>query len=154
MMELVPTIVDGAVLFSINMGCRANCADCGDLSVSMHNLLLASKLDYVIIDLQDEKHICDSFIEEILQLWKRLQIPFLFAGVMPGVEIILKRHSYYNHFEAFNFGEEAITDLKKKQPNLFGRNFENIDYGKVMLTPKSKAAAAGEAAEADDEKDD
>ncbi len=151
MMELIPTRVDGAVLFNLRKGCRAKCSDCGDLSVSMHNLLLTSGLKYVIVDLQDEKHICDSFTEELVQLWKRLNIPFLFAGVIPDVEKILKRYGYLNHYKIYLFGEEAISDLKTKEPSLFDSELLNIVYDKPMVTPRSRAIAAGEDPESEDE---
>jgi len=151
MMELVPQKVEDAVIFSLAKGCHNKCDDCGELAVSMHNLLLSSELKYVIIDLQDEKHVCDSFPEQVIQLWKRLRIPFLFAGAMPSVEKILSGHGYFNFYQTYLSGEEAIAALRAKQPELFSGDLSGIELNVPMVTPRSRALAAGEA---DDEEEE
>ena len=154
MMELVPEKVDSAVLFSLAKPCREHCAYCGDLAISIHNLMMASNLRYVIIDLQDEKHVCESFTEEVLQLWKRLRVPFLFAGVMPSVEKVLEGHGYLKQYSLYPSGEEAIAELKKDRSDLFSQPLENIEFGSPLVTQRSRALAAGEDAEDSEDEDE
>src|SRR5690606_23697437 len=113
-----------------------------------------SNLRYIVIDLQDEKHVCDSFTEEVVQLWKRLKVPFLFAGVMPSVEKILEGHGYLKHHQLYHSGDEAITELKKDHPELFDSPLDNIDFGTPLVTQRSRALASGEGDEEEQEEDD
>ena len=85
MMELTPIPVDGAVVLNSSSPCRhsgSDCRECPEVAVGIHNWLLSCDLSYLIVDFQDEKEVCQTFLIELLQLRKRLSLPFLFIGLM------------------------------------------------------------------------
>ena len=103
-MDLVPESINGVTVFNLlqTKSCPKGCSDCGDFAVSIHNILLNSDFRYLIFDLQDEKEVCEKFLEETLHLWRRLRFPFLFAGVMPKPEKILMSYAYHDSYPVFD----------------------------------------------------
>lgn len=118
MVELVPIRADDAIVLNVAKHCRfcrADCRDCCDIGVAVHNWLISTELRYVIIDLQDEKDVCPTFLQEIIQLRKRLRMPFLFAGVMDRPLKVLNDYSYTTALE-----EIATDQPKPSEASRFG----------------------------------
>ena len=85
MLQLTPERIDNAVVLmasQIDPPCEPDCRLCVDFSVGIHNWLLTNEIQYVMVDLQDEKDVCRIFLEELINLRKRLSLPFYFIGVM------------------------------------------------------------------------
>ncbi len=114
-MELVPENLGGSVVFNVQSSCGANkaiCGNCGDFAIAVHNWVMNTDIKYVVIDLQDEKEICPAFLEEILQLGKRLRFPFVFAGVMDKPQRVLESYNYGNRASTFVTPQEALAYLE------------------------------------------
>jgi hypothetical protein len=148
MMELVPELVNGAVVFTVHHSCGANksiCGNCPDFAVAVHNWLLSSELKYVILDLQDEKEICGLFLEELLQLRKRLkQYPFLFAGVMDKPRRVLESYDYLSRSPLFVTPEEAITWLGQNHPGISLQPANPTETGAPIAVSRPRHALAPE----------
>ena len=112
MMDLIPENYRGIVV--LNLDCKEpcdemECRDCTDIGGVVHNWLMSSELPYMIVDLQDEKDICSTFLIELLQLQKRVGFPLLFTGVMEKARLILNSYSYsVNNQPYFSTPEEAV----------------------------------------------
>ena len=80
----MPEVIDGVVVVNAENICSvgSDCRSCSELAVGVHNWLVTRSLKYFIIDFQDEKEVCETILAEIIQLKKRMDIPFLFCGVM------------------------------------------------------------------------
>ena len=118
-MDLVPEKVDGGVVFNVVKSCGGNvdiCGNCGDFAVAIHNWLMASEVRYVVVDLQDEKVICPQFLEEILQLKRRMKVPFKFAGVMEKPQQLLKNYNYLLDNETYATPADAFKKLEQEKP--------------------------------------
>ena len=83
---------------------------------------MQSDLKYIIIDLQDEKDICPTFLTEALLLRKRIKIPFLFAGVMEKAESYLEKFNYFESYPIFVTAEDAVRALRIMHPSLTESN--------------------------------
>ena len=122
MVELIPEYVDNAIVFMAYNKiphCETKCKLCVDFSVGIHNWILANEVSYIIIDLQDEKTICQVFLEELINLRKRLKIPFYFAGVMARPKQFLDDFGMSHTVKYFMTPEQAADDLKSKHPELY-----------------------------------
>lgn len=153
-MELVPENVNGAIVFTVHNSCGANksiCGNCPDFAVAVHNWLIATDIKYVILDLQDEKEICSAFLEELLQLRKRLkQYPFLFSGVMEKPKKVLESYDYLARSPLFVTPEEAITWLDQNHPGVTKVAISGAEVGTAIAVSRPRhALAVEEATEAD-----
>jgi hypothetical protein len=145
MLELIPEKIDGAVILNVSKSCPHNSSDCSacqDLAVGLHNWLVAHEFRYLVLDLQDEKEVCPGFIEEVLQLWKRMRSPFLFSGVMLKPRKILESYNYHSRYPIFLTPEEAVRNLVQSQVDLTAKT-EGIEYG--VPIPMSRLRQAGRA---------
>ena len=116
-MELVPEIIQDVVVLNLRPQEDKVYDDKtgSDVGVAVHNWLISSELNYVIIDLQDEKDIPTAFMVELIQLHKRLRIPFLFVGVMKKAQSILDDYNFMiNDYPVFFAPEDAVAYLKEK----------------------------------------
>ncbi len=142
-MDLVPENLGGAVVFNLNSSCGTNkaiCGNCGDFAVAIHNWLMNTEVRYVLLDLQDEKEICPAFLEEVLQLARRLRIPFLFAGVMDKPRRILESYDFTNKWPTFITPEEAIAYLEEKNPGTTKVSLEGLEFGVAIATSRARNA--------------
>ncbi|NDE13833.1 hypothetical protein EBZ80_02780 [bacterium] len=146
MFELIPEKIDGAVILNLSKSCQHNSSDCSacqDLAVGLHNWLVAHDFRYLVLDLQDEKEVCPGFIEEVLQLWKRMRIPFLFSGVMLKPRKILESYNYHSRYPIFLTPEEAVRNLVQSRVEL-GAKTEGIDFGVPIPMSRLRQAVRGE----------
>lgn len=147
-MELVPENLNGAVVFNIISSCGANkalCGNCADFAVSIHNWMMNSEVRYVLVDLQDEKEICPAFLEELMQLAKRLRLPFLLAGVMEKPKRILESYDFMNRWPLFATPEEAIAYLDKNYPGVTRVSLEGLEFGVAIASSRPRNAVMAEA---------
>lgn len=126
-----------------------------DFVVGIHNWLIGTPLRYLIFDLQDEKEVPTDFLEELMQLMRRLRIPFLFAGVMDRPRATLKSYAYLNKFPIFTNVEEAIRWVQANQPQLLTVPLDGIQFGTPIEMVRSRlngkpGEETEEAVEADD----
>ncbi len=137
MMDLIPTMVDGAVVFNLKNSCSVknyNCEPCVQLVLCIHNWLKHAEVQYAIFDLLDEKDICSSFLTELLQLRKRLRFPFLFVGVMDRPQNFLESYSYDRTYSVFVTPEDAVRALRIHNPGITEHPIRiPVDFGKPML---------------------
>ncbi len=119
-MDFVPELVDGAVVLNAVDVCSIgnDCRQCTELSVGIHNWLVAHQLPYLILDFQDEKEVCVTILTELLQLKKRLRFPFLFCGMMEAPRKFLSSYAY-NDYPFFTVPEDAVAYLKAKESQVF-----------------------------------
>lgn len=142
-MDLVPENLHGAVVFNVINSCGANksvCGNCTDFAVSVHNWLMSSEVKYVVVDLQDEKEICPAFLEELLQLAKRLRYPFVFAGVMEKPRRLLDAYDFTTRSPAFTTPEEAIAALEKRFPGITKVSLEGLEFGTPIAASRPRNA--------------
>lgn len=141
-MDLYVEQVNGAVVLNIKNVCTAEtneCRDCIDIGGLVHNWLMQNELRYVIIDLQDEKDVCRSFLIELLQLRKRLRIPFLFSGVMKRPRKLLEEYDFFSEgTPVFVTPEEAIEYLREYHEPLLNISFEGIQFGEPILSLRAR----------------
>lgn len=149
MMELVPEQVEGAIVLNVISACpfdMSGCGSCPEYAVGIHNWLMLTELKYLVVDLQDEKEVCPSFLEELLQLRKRLRIPFLFAGVMDKPRKVLESYNFLttNPFPPFTSPEQAIKALRSKTPNLDESFNTNMKIGEPIPLTRPRHGGARE----------
>ncbi len=142
MMDLIPEFVDGAVVLNTVKACRYDenqCLMCADFAVGIHNWLIQHELNYIVVDLQDEKTVCPEFLVELVQLRKRLQMPFLFAGVMESSQRIIKAFDDLNVFVFYRTPEEAVAHLKKTSPEVLATTpLTSIHMGEPILLTRPR----------------
>lgn len=146
-MDLVPEKLNGAVVFNIINSCNANkaiCGNCADFAVGIHNWMMSSEVRYVLVDLQDEKEICGAFLEELMQLSKRLRVPFLLAGVMEKPRRILESYDFMNRWPLFTTPEEAVTYLDKNFPGTTRVSLEGLEFGVPIAQSRPRNAVMAE----------
>ncbi len=146
-MDLVPENLGGAAVFNVVSSCGANksvCGNCPDFAVAVHNTLMNTDVRYVIIDLQDEKEVCPAFLEELLQLAKRLRFPFLFAGVMDKPRRLLQAYDFTSRTPLFNTPEEAVAWLQENHPRLYNVSLAGIDFGTPIATSRARNAVVAD----------
>ena len=116
-MDLIPVNVDGVVVFNTTDSCVSTsheCKHCLDIGGALHNWLMVMKVNYILIDFQDEKDVCSTFLVELLQLRKRLNIPFIFTGLTLKPQKFLESYEFLSHRSSriFSSLDEAIEFLK------------------------------------------
>lgn len=144
-MELVPENLNGAVVFNLLNSCNANraiCGNCADFAVAVHNWVLNTNVRYVLIDLQDEKEICPSFLEELLQLAKRVRFPFVFCGVMDRAKRILASYDFTTKSPIFVTPQEAVAFLDKTYPGVTRVTLEGVEFGVPIAQSRPRNALA------------
>jgi hypothetical protein len=127
-----------------------------DFVVAVHNWLIGTQLRYVIFDFQDEKEVPADFLEELMQLMKRVRIPFLFTGVMQRPRALLMSYDYTSKFPIFGTTDEAIQFLDAKYPLLLTVPHDGIVFGTPIEMVRSRLNGKpgeedGEAAVEDEE---
>jgi hypothetical protein len=144
MVELVPIRLDDAIVLNVAKHCRicrTDCRDCCDIGVAVHNWLISTELRYVLIDLQDEKDVCPTFLQEIIQLRKRLRMPFLFAGVMDRPLKVLDDYSYtVQGYPVFVTPEDAIAFLRSKHPLALEADLNRVRLNEVLQVARPRSA--------------
>lgn len=149
MLEFVPEKVDRAVVMNVFQNQQPMTAAItpasvvdgfvgADFVVAVHNWIIGTQLRYVIFDFQDEKDVPADFVEELMQLMKRMRIPFLFTGVMQRPKDLLKSYDYTSKFPIFATSEEAITFLESKYPTLLGAPHDGIVFGSPIEMVRSR----------------
>ncbi|MGE0172819.1 MAG: hypothetical protein AB7T49_08540 [Oligoflexales bacterium] len=139
-MDFIPTLVDGGVVLNPVEVCNffgQDCKNCPDVSVGIHNWLVSTDLNYLIIDFQDEKDVCSTVLAELLQLRKRLGFPFLFVGLMERPSAFLSSYNY-KEFPTFNLPEDAIQYLKEKFPKAYSGATNSVRFGEIIPTIRSR----------------
>jgi len=142
-MDLLAQKVDGAVVLNAEIEglCATDCRVCVDVGGSVHNWLMATGLRYLIVDLQDEKDICRTFLVELLQLYKRHRFPFLFAGVMDRPRKILDSYQFLaTGMPIFITPEDAVEYLRQNHPALLDANTDGIKVGETVLETRMRSA--------------
>lgn len=147
-MNLVPELVDGCIVLNVENVCTSNsydCKDCSDTGGALHNWLLVTGLKHVLIDLQDEKDICLTFLVELMQLRKRLPIPFKFIGAMDRPKILLECHGYsMDGSPIYHSPEKAAADLKLQHPEALSSSYSEVQIGEAVVNLKVRNAARSE----------
>jgi len=149
MLEFVPEKIDRAVVMNVIQSSQpvpssvapASVLDSfvgADFVVAVHNWLIGTQLKYVIFDFQDEKEIPADFVEELMQLMKRVRIPFLFTGVMQKPRALLMSYDYTSKFPIFASIDEAVTYLESKHPTLLGVPHDGIIFGTPIEMVRSR----------------
>ena len=89
MVELIPAQIEDTIILNVSKHCgntRTDCKDCCDVGVAVHNWLISTELQYVVIDLQDVKDVCRTFIPNQLRNIKILDY-FLSASILRTIGI-------------------------------------------------------------------
>ena len=147
-MDLVPENLNGAVIFNLNNSCCANrliCGNCGDFPVAIHNWLVGSDVRYVLLDFQDEKEVCPTFLEELVQLAKRLRIPFLLVGVMERAKRVLDSYEFTKKWPVFVTPEDAVAYLDEKFPATTKVSLDGLQFGLPIAISRPRNALAPDA---------
>lgn len=152
MLELVPEKIDGAIV--CNVVENPNKPKLGtdhsvDMALALHNWIKEYEIPYMILDLQDEKDVCEVFLAEVMQLRKRLPIPFLFAGVMDRPLNFLMNYHHEREFPTFATPEDAVRALRMKFPELTESQLSGVTYGKTISEPRIREVSEAEALEED-----
>ena len=100
-----------------------------DYVIAIHNWFIGTNLKYLAFDLQDEKEVPKDFLEELLQLMRRVRIPFFFAGVMDRPRVVLKSYAYASKFPIFENTDQLATWLNQNKPELGAAAHETIQFG-------------------------
>jgi hypothetical protein len=144
MLELVPEQIDGAVICNVieNPNKPVLGKDHSvDMALALYNWIKQHDMHYVILDLQDEKEVCTAFLAEIMQLRKRLPIPFVFAGVMEKPMEFLSDYDYTKDFPTFTTPEDAVRALRMQYPGVTEQGGRGITYGKTISEPNIKESS-------------
>jgi len=147
-MDLVPENLGGAVVFNLVNSCGANkaiCGNCADFTVAIHNWLMNTEVRYVLVDLQDEKEICPTFLEELMQLSKRLRVPFLLAGVMEKPRRLLESYDFTARWPLFVTPEDAVAYLDKHFPGATKVSLDGLEFGVAIAQSRPRNALVPEA---------
>ena len=137
MMDVIPMMVDGAVVMNLDNSCTVksnSCENCSRLVIHIHNWIKKIKLEYLVFDLQEEKDICPTFIIEVMQIKKRLEYPFLFCGVMQQARFSLASYNCNRTYPFFVTPEDAIRALRIQNPGLTEITISNnIHFGRSLI---------------------
>jgi hypothetical protein len=139
-MDFIPSLVNGGVVLNPVTVCNfggPDCKSCPDVSVGIHNWLVSTELNYLIVDFQDEKDVCPTVLSELIQLRKRLGYPFLFVGLMERPRAFLASYNY-RYYPVFNMPEDAIAYLKEEHLSLFDANLNRVRFGEIIPTVRSR----------------
>jgi len=138
MFQLVPELIDGAVVCNVIKTAEKNSLDLSvELALCLHNWIKQTELPYLILDLQDEKEVCEVFLSEVLQLRRRFKIPFLFAGVMERPRKVLEAYEYSRDFPIFITPEDAVRAIRMEYPGLTEIKSQKVTLGKSIWEPKA-----------------
>jgi hypothetical protein len=140
MMELVPTLIGGGVILDAMNICShssTDCKMCPEQAVGIHNWLLNTGVRYCLIDFQDEKDVCPTILVELLQLRKRMKIPFVFVGLMDRPKMTLTSYAY-SGYPFFAVPEEAVLHLRQMHPELFQINFSKVSFGEPIPNSRTR----------------
>ena len=121
MTDILPTLIDGAIVLNLDNTCQVKgyaCEQCPMSAVFLHNWLRTMEVHYGIFDFQEEKEICPVFLEELIKLRKRLGIPFLFVGVMKQAQDYLELFNYGDSYPVFVTPEDAVRALRMQHPGI------------------------------------
>jgi hypothetical protein len=150
MLEFVPEKIDRAVVMNVIQSSRpvsnslpvaTSVVDSfvgADFVVAIHNWLIGTQLRYVIFDLQDEKEVPADFLEELMQLMKRMRIPFLFTGVMQKPRALLMSYDYTSKYPIFNSIDDVINFMENKHPQLLKPGTDGISFGSPIEMVRSR----------------
>jgi hypothetical protein len=150
MLEFVPEKMDRAVIMNVIQGTRplsntvavpVSAIDSfvgADFVVAIHNWLIGTQLRYVIFDLQDEKEVPADFLEELMQLMKRVRIPFFFTGVMQRPRALLMSYDYTSKYPIFSSVDEIISYLEARHPALLAVSHDGINFGTPIEMVRSR----------------
>jgi hypothetical protein len=142
MMEFIPEKIEGVIVINIMQKPDGQDGLTGvDFVVGVHNWLINTHLRYLVFDLQDEKEVNKEFIEELMQLMKRMKLPFLFAGVMQKPRAVLESYAYTARYPVFAAVEDAIDYLRKKFPSAITSNMEGVALGIPIEMVRSRLNA-------------
>lgn len=138
-MDVIPTMVDGAVILSLSnpdfsiRDPKKKEEESVRLVINIHNWVKQIKLEYLVFDFQEEKHINQSFLIELMQLKKRLRIPFLFSGVLNESKRTLESYSCQDSYPLFWTPNDAIRALRIQHPGITENNAKhNINFGQNL----------------------
>jgi hypothetical protein len=142
-MELVAENLDGVAVLNVENVCTGEgleCRECVDVGGLVHNWLLTTGMNYVVIDLQDEKDVCRTFLIEMLQLRKRLRMPFLFAGVMARPKAILEDYDFSaTGSPIYATPEEAIAFLESNHKAVIvDTDLSLVRFGEKLLSIRQR----------------
>ena len=129
-MDFMPELVNGGVVLMASNICNnlaSDCKQCPESSVAIHNWLMSTNMPYLIVDFQDEKDICKKVLEEILQLRKRLRIPFLFAGLMERPRSYVTSYAY-REYPFFETPEDAVSFLLSQNPSVLESDYSKVKF--------------------------
>ena len=140
-LEIVPEEIDGALVFNVQpaLPSKEQLSDedlHSELVVAFHNWAKENSVPYIILDLQDQKDLCSVFLTELLQLRRRLQIPFLFAGVMESSRKIIESYDFQKLFPFFVTPEDAIRALRMRYPGMTESFSVPSGLGNPILIPR------------------
>lgn len=141
-MDFVPEYLDNAVVLNAVEICNhgIDCRQCPDLAISVHNWMVNTDAQYLILDFQDEKEVCSTILIEVLQLRKRLRVPFIFSGLMERPKEVLKSYAYNDH-PVFITPEEAVKYLKQKFPQLVVKPAgQAVQFGEPIPCSRNRAS--------------
>lgn len=138
-MDFVPEMIDGAVVLNAVDVCTVGneCRQCAELSVGIHNWLVAHQFRYLVLDFQDEKDVCLTILTELLQLRKRLRFPFLFTGMMDEPKKFLQSYAYTD-YPFFAVPEDAVAFLKAKEPGVLKSDSGTVKFGEPIPCTRSR----------------
>ena len=145
MMELVPTLIGGGVVLDAANICSHasnDCRSCPELAVGVHNWLLSTQIRYFMIDFQDEKDVCPTILVELLQLRKRMNMPFIFVGLMDRPKVTLTSYAY-SGYPFFAAPEEAVLHLRQMHPDLFAVDFSKVKFGEPIPSSRTRQVRPG-----------
>ncbi len=137
-MDIIPENYQNLVVLNVYPSANKDGIDYG---VGLHNWLLTTQVRYLIFDLQDEKDVLQTMIEDVMQLMRRVRIPVLFCGVMMKPKKILEAFDYTAKFPIFITPDEAIQYLKDKFPALIETAFDNIQFGQTIEMVRARLLA-------------
>jgi len=147
LMDLVPENLGGAVVFNLNstgVSSKASRGNCGEFAVAIHNWLMNTDVRYVLLDFQDEKEVCAIFLEELMQLAKRLRVPFLFAGVTEKPRQMLEAYDFTRRWPLFVSPEEAISYLEQNFPGTTKAPLDGLTFGIAIATSRLRSNTVSE----------
>lgn len=139
-MKIIPSHIDSAVVLDLHDICTSNstgCRVCPEQAVGIHNWLMNTGIRYIIVDFQDEKDVCKSILVELLQLRKRLHIPFIFVGLMDRPKRVLTSYAYTG-YPFFAAPEEATQHLRKMHPDLLDFDMSKVDFGTPIPSSRTR----------------
>jgi hypothetical protein len=139
-MDIIPTMVDGAVVLSLSNpdlfaqdNKKEEEEEAVRVVINIHNWVKQIKLEYLVFDFQEEKHINQFFLVELMQLRKRLRIPFLFSGVLNESKKTLESYSCQDSYPLFWTPNDAIRALRIQHPGITENNAKHhVTFGESL----------------------